>query len=147
MTAVQQSRRKGDGLALESKVYPNRNGPFSDLRSGPSESLLHRKPVGGKLRHLDVPSRSGAVNAKRRVPSMRCTPCVNPRDDDDQPRYSTHDFSEYARANMSRDSCPFHATEDGVHRSIDVEGLEVDQIMDHQFVRGSGDSITVLFQT
>ena len=42
---------------------------------------------------------------------------------------------------------PFHVTDDDVEPSIDVEYLEVDTIVAHQFVRGRGGKVAVLYET
>ena len=145
VTAVQQT--KDDERALKSKLSLNWTGPFKVLRVGPAPSAPDGKPVGDKLLYLDLPSGLRGVNAKRRVSVMRCKPCVNPHDVDDRPRHLPAGFTEYVLARTSRKSPPFHATEDDVESFIEVERLEVDLIVAHQFVRGSGGKIAVLYET
>ena len=87
------------------------------------------------------------MSDKRRVSVMRCKPCLNPHDVDHRPRHLPAGFTEYVLANVSEKCPPFRVTDDDVESSIDVEHLEVDTIVTHQFVRGRGGKIAVLFET
>ena len=56
-------------------------------------------------------------------------------------------LTEYVLASVSEKCPPFHITDDYVEPSIDVEYLEVDTIVAHQFVRRRGGKIAVLYET
>ena len=132
---------------LKSKLSLNWTGPFKVLRVGPCASAPDGQPVGDKLLYLELPPGLRGPSAKRRVSVMRCKLCVNPHDTEDRPRYLPAGFTEYVLASTAEKSPPFHATVDDVELALDVERLEVDVIVAHQFVRGWGGRISVLYET
>ena len=133
--------------ALKSKLSLNWTGPFKVLRVGPCESAPDGQPVGDKLLYLDLPPGQRGPSAKHRVSIMRCKPCMNPHDTKDRPRHLPAGFTEYVLSRVSEKSPPFHATDDDVEPTLDVERLEVDVIIAHQVVRGFGGRIAVLYET
>lgn len=133
--------------SLKSKLCLNWTGPFKVLRVGPCASAPDGQPVGDKLLYLELPPGLRGSSAKRRVSVMRCKPCVNPHDTDDRPRHLPAGFTEYVLASVSEKSPPFHVTVDDVEPTLNVERLEVDVIVAHQFVRGWGGRISVLYET
>ena len=132
---------------LKSKLSLNWSGPFKVLRVGPCASAPDGQPVGEKLLYLELPPGLRGPSAKRRVSVMRCKPCVNPHDTEDRPRHLPAGFTEYVLASVSEKSPPFHVTDDDVESTLDVERLELDVIVAHQFIRGWGGRISVLYET
>ncbi len=144
---AQQSKSADEDRALKSKLSLNWTGPFKVLKVGPCDSAPDGKPLGDKLLYLELPLGVRGVNAKRRVSVMRCKPCLNPHDVEDRPRYLPAGFTEYVLSSVSEKCPPFHVTDEDVEPSVDVEYLDVDSIIAHQFVRGIGGKIAVLYET
>ena len=143
MTIQQSSSKDRDESALSSKLSLNWTGPFKALRDGPWDSAPDGKPVGAKLLCWELPTGLRGVNARCRVSSMRCKPCLSPHDSDDRSHYLPAGFTEYALANVSERRPLFYITNEDAEPSVDVERPEVGPIVAHQFVRGRGEKMTV----
>lgn len=61
----------------------------------------------------------------------------------------TYRLDFWMRAGENVEEVPplFHATEENVELFVEVERMEVDFIIAHQFVRGSGGGIAILYET
>ena len=72
----------------------------------------------------------------------RCTPCVNPHDSSDMPKYLRAGLTQCVLNNVSKKSPPYHVTQDDVLAPL--QRLEVEKITGQQSVRGRDGVIAVL---
>ena len=75
----------------------------------------------------------------------RCTHCSNPHDNSDMPKYLPAELTQYVLNIFSKESLPYHVTQDDV--SAPLQRLEVEKITGHQSVPGRGGVIAVRYKT
>ena len=85
------------------------------------------------------------ADAHRRVSVEHCKPCTNPHDRGDMPKYLPDGLMQYVLNNCTKNSPPYHMTQDDV--SAPLQRLEVENITSHQSVRGRGEVIAVMYET
>ena len=109
-------------------------------RRDPGRFAAREKPL-----LFGSPFRLPGSDARRRVTIERCKPCANPHDSGDMPTYLPAGLTQYVLNNFSNKTPPYHVTQDDL--STPLQRLGVEQITDHQSVRGRGGVITVLYRT
>ena len=136
-----------DAKVLKAKLVPNRTGPYKILAVGSCSAAEtpDGSPLGSNLLYLDLPSDLPGSDARQRVAIERCKPCTNLHDSGDMPKYLPAGLTQYVLNNFSKQSPPYHVTQDDV--STPLQRLEVEQITGHQSVRGRGGVIAVLYKT
>ena len=135
-----------DATVLKAKLALNWTDPYKILSVGPCSAAEtpDGSPLGINLLFLDLPSDLPGSNARRCVAIERFKPCANPHDSGDMPKYLQAGLTQYVLNKFSKKSPPYHVTEDDV--STPFQRLEVEQITDHQSVRGRGGVIAVLYK-
>ena len=94
---------------------------------------------------MDLPSDLPGPDARRRVAIERCKPCAKPHDSGDMPKYLPAGLTQYVLNKFSKNSPPYHVTQDDVLTPL--QRREVEQVTGHQSVRGRGGVIAVLYKT
>ena len=94
---------------------------------------------------MDFPSDLPGSDARRRVAIERCTPCVNPHDSGDMPKYLPAGLTQHVLNNFSKKFPPYHVTQDNV--STPLRRLEEGKITGHQSIRERDGVIAVLYKT
>ena len=132
---------------LKAKLALNWTGPYKIFAVGPCSpaETPDCSPLGSNLLYLDFPSDLPGSDARRHVDIERCNPCANPHDSGNMPKYLPAGLTHYVPNKISKRSPPYHVTQDNV--SSPLQRLEVEQITDHQSVRGRGGVIAVLHKT
>ena len=146
-TIRQGVKANTDAKVLKAKLALDWTGRYKILAVGPcSDAETHGQFAARE--HpllLDFPSDLSGSDARRRVTIERCKPCANPHDSGDMPNYLPAGLTQYVLHNFSKESLPYHVTQDDV--STPLQRLEVEQITGHQSVRGRGGVIAVLYKT
>ena len=112
------------------------------------EPLLTRRTaplLSDKLLHVDLPSEIPGADARCRVSMQRCKLYANRHYQGDMPDYLPAGLMEYVLNNVSKNSPPYHVTQDDV--STPLQRLEAEKITGHQSVRGRGGVIAVMYET
>ena len=146
-TIRQSVKANTDAKILKAKLALNWTGPYKILAVGPCSAAEtpDGSPLGSNLLYLDIPSDLPGSDARRRVAIERCKPCANPYDSGDMPKYLPVGLTQYVLNIFSKESPPYHVTQDDV--STPLQRLEVEQITGHQSVRVRGGVIAVLYKT
>ena len=146
-TIHQRLRKGADNKVLKEQFSLNWTGPFKIIAVGPSSAAdtPYGRPLGDKLLYLDLPSNLSGPAAKPRVTVAHCKPCANPYDADDIPRHALAGLTQYVLHAFATKSPPYHVTMDDV--STPPILIDVAKITGHQFVRGRGDAVAVLYET
>ena len=101
---------------LKEKLSLNWTRLFKILAVGPffAADTPDGRPLGDKLRYLDLPSNISDPAAKPRVTVTRCKPYANPYDADDMPRHLPAGLTQYVLHAFATKSPPYHVTTDDV---------------------------------
>ena len=94
---------------------------------------------------MDLPSDMPGADARRRVSVQPCKVCTKPHDQGDIPKYLPAGLTQYVLNKFSKQSPPYHVTQDDV--STPLHRLEMETITGHHPVRGRGGVIAVMYET
>ena len=70
--------------------------------------------MGDELLYLDLPSDMPVADARRRVSVQPCKLCAKLHDQGDIPKYLPAGLTQYVLNNFSKQSPPYHVTQDDV---------------------------------